>query len=152
MIYPGRPTMLDEVKQREICALISAGCSVAHAARYVGCSARTIRRHAERDEAFAQRLRRSETGIRLTALESIRRASATHWRAAAWLIRNAGALPKESEEFDTDRRNQIEDLLDDIASGPTPFTPTEPASGVEKLIKRITAPLDEGTRALLRRD
>jgi hypothetical protein len=140
--------MLDEVKQREICALISAGCSVAHAARYVGCSARTIRRHAERDEAFAQRLRRSETGLRLTALETIRKASATHWRAAAWLIRHAGALPDEAEEADTHRRNQIDDLLDDIAAGPPQVQQPEPVNGVDKLTDRIRTPHDSTTRAM----
>jgi hypothetical protein len=144
--------MLDEVKQREVCALISAGCSVAHAARYVGCSARTIRRHAERDESFAQRLRRSETGIRLTALETIRKASATHWRAAAWLIRHAGALPNESEEFATQRTNQIEDMLDDIATGEALPAPPEPANGVAKLADRINNPLNNATHTKLGRD
>ena len=35
----GRPRALDEVKRREVCALISAGCGVEGAARFVGCAA-----------------------------------------------------------------------------------------------------------------
>ena len=34
----GRPRTLDEGKQREVCALLSAGCSLAAAASYVDCA------------------------------------------------------------------------------------------------------------------
>ena len=39
MAKTGRPRVLDEVKQREVCALVSAGASVTQAAKYVSCSA-----------------------------------------------------------------------------------------------------------------
>lgn len=83
---PGRPRALDETKKREVCALISAGCSLAFAGRYVGCSAKTIRRETERDEEFGDSLRKSHLAAQLEPLRAIRGKANTHWRAAAWLL------------------------------------------------------------------
>jgi IS30 family transposase len=77
---------LDEVKRHEICALVSVGCGVEAAARYVGCSPTTIRREALRNSDFRERLRQSELNSQLSPLQAMRRAAATHWRAAAWLL------------------------------------------------------------------
>jgi len=81
-----RPRLLDETKQREICALVSAGCSLMTAARYVGCSTTTIRREALRNVAFDDRLRRAELTAQFSPLQAMRRAADKHWRAAAWLL------------------------------------------------------------------
>jgi hypothetical protein len=82
----GRPRALDETKQREVCALLSAGCSIREAARYVGCAANTIRREAQRNDDFNSRIRKAETYARLSPLHAMQRAVATHWRAAAWML------------------------------------------------------------------
>jgi transposase-like protein len=55
----GRRRALDEVKRREVCALISAGSAIADAARYVGCAASTIHREAMRNPEFREHLRRA---------------------------------------------------------------------------------------------
>lgn len=86
MAKVGRPRALDEVKRREVCALISAGCGIADAARYVGCSPSTIRREALRNEDFHESLRKAEVSSQLESLRTMRQAAATHWRAAAWLL------------------------------------------------------------------
>jgi len=86
MSSPGRPRMLDEMNRREICALVSAGDSLAGAAQYVGCSVRTIRREAERNEQFGHKLREAELAARLAPLKAMRKATETHWRAAAWML------------------------------------------------------------------
>ena len=52
MAQVGRPRALDEIKRREVCALVAAGCGIEFASRYIGCSARTIRREALRNEDF----------------------------------------------------------------------------------------------------
>jgi hypothetical protein len=82
----GRPRLLNEVKQREVCALVSAGCGIEGAARYVGCAASTIRREAERNPQFNQALRSAHLSAELNPLNALRRAAQKHWRAAAWLL------------------------------------------------------------------
>ena len=86
MPQPGRPRALDEIKRREVCALISAGCSLRRAARYVGCSHTTIAREAKQNQDFRDRLHAAETQAQLHPLRAIRQAAATHWRAAAWWL------------------------------------------------------------------
>jgi len=82
----GRPRVLDETKQREICALVSAGCGVREAARYVGCSRSTIHREAQRNPAFRERLDRAAVYAELSPLRAMQQAVNTHWRAAAWML------------------------------------------------------------------
>ena len=53
----GRLRVLDELKQREVCALVSAGCSLLAAANYVECAPNTIRREAVRNPDFGERFR-----------------------------------------------------------------------------------------------
>ena len=86
MPRPGRPPVLDKTKQREICALVHAGCSIEHAADYVGCSPRTINRLARRNPKFRELLREAIANPHLAALKTVARASRTHWRAAAWYL------------------------------------------------------------------
>ncbi len=86
MSHLGRPRALDEIKRREISALLSAGSGIADAARYVGCSARTIRREALRNEDFHDTLRKAELSAQLEPLRTLRKAAASNWRAAAWLL------------------------------------------------------------------
>lgn len=83
---PGRPRLLDDTKRREICALVSAGTGLPKAARYVGCSVKTIRRESQRNATFGEQLRRAEMAAQLSPLDALRRAAGTHWRAAAWIL------------------------------------------------------------------
>jgi len=82
----GRPTTLDAGKQREICLLLSAGCSREEAARYIGCGRATIFRAARRDPAFAHALEQAEVNRQYSQLQNVRRAAGQSWRAAAWLL------------------------------------------------------------------
>lgn len=81
-----RPKKLDDTKKREICALVTAGMRWRDVAAYVGCDEATIRRTRQSDVDFDQRVRRAEMGASLNPLEAMRRASALHWRAAAWML------------------------------------------------------------------
>jgi hypothetical protein len=115
----GRPRVLDDVKRREVCALIAGGCSIQEAARYVRCSYKTIRREMKRDPAFHEHLRRSEMFAQLSPLRAMQQAAATHWRAAAWILeraypdrfarRNATFGPKQA-------RSLLSDILQIIRS------------------------------------
>ena len=84
----GRPPLLDEIKQKEICAILAAGCSRAAAAHYVVCHPDTIRNTADRDEAFALALSHAESTHELFALAQINTAAkeSRNWRAAAWVL------------------------------------------------------------------
>lgn len=82
----GRPRVLDEMKQREVCAIVATGAGMKTAAEYVGCSVLTIKRESQRNEGFAERLRQSELAAVYAPLQSLREQARHHWRAAAWLL------------------------------------------------------------------
>jgi len=83
---PGRPRALDQVKQREIIAVVTAGFGIERAARYVDCAASTIRRECRRNPNFDTELRRAGLTGELCPLQAIREAARKYWRAAAWLL------------------------------------------------------------------
>jgi hypothetical protein len=85
----GRPRVLDDVKRREICALVAGGCSLHEAARYIGCGINTIRRELERNAQFKGGLRRSQMYAQLSPLRAMQQAVGKHWRAAAWMLERA---------------------------------------------------------------
>jgi hypothetical protein len=85
----GRPRTLDDAKRREICALVAGGCGLREAARYVRCNINTVRREAERNPEFDERLRSSQTYAQLSPLRAMQHAVGTHWRAAAWMLERA---------------------------------------------------------------
>ncbi len=91
----GRIRVLDEAKQREICALIATGCSLEAAASYVECAPNTIRREADRNPDFGRRLREARLQAQLSPLQAMRKAANNHWRAAAWMLERA-----DPEHFD----------------------------------------------------
>jgi len=84
----GRPPVLDDVKRREILAILAVGCSRRVAAAYVGCSPTTIQNTAGRDPQFAEALRHAEHQAELSYLRAIQKAARKeqYWRAAAWVL------------------------------------------------------------------
>ena len=82
----GRHRILDEAKRREVCALVSTGCSLSSAARYVGCDRGTLRREAQRNEEFEAELQHAEAQAEYHPLRSVQLSSTNNWRAAAWLL------------------------------------------------------------------
>lgn len=81
-------TVLDEGRQREVCAILAMGGSRAIAAAYVGCHPNTIRKLILRDEAFAQAVDQAESKHEVAQLSYINSAGkeGRHWRAAAWML------------------------------------------------------------------
>jgi hypothetical protein len=82
----GRPRFFNEFKRRDICMYIAFGCGLEGAARFVGCSAITIRREARRDPAFRDQLRRAQQDCEIGPLNTIRKAAHENWRASAWYL------------------------------------------------------------------
>ena len=93
MAKRGRPPVLDEIKQREIVAIVSMGCSRRTAAQYVGCAPSTIQYTAERNEKFAEKLERAQSQAVVTHVKNINSAAkkAQYWRAAAWALERLDA-------------------------------------------------------------
>ncbi len=96
--------VLDEIKRREVLAILSVGCSRRMAARYVGCSPATIQRTAQRDSAFAEQLRKAECKAQIGYMKSIQAAARKeqYWRAAAWALER-----RNPEEFAARRPDVI---------------------------------------------
>jgi hypothetical protein len=87
-VRKSRRRVLDNVKQRELLAILSVGCSQTMAAKYVGCSPATIRREAARDAKFAEELAKAKGNAELGLVRNIRKAAnkEQYWRAAAWAL------------------------------------------------------------------
>jgi hypothetical protein len=83
---PGRHQFLDDAKCREICALVSFGCTLQSAAKHVGCSRATVHREACRNPEFAEQLRCAERDSHLRPVRTLSQAACDNWRAAAWLL------------------------------------------------------------------
>jgi hypothetical protein len=88
MARRGRRPILDEIKQREILALLTVGCSQRAAARYVGCARATIQNTGQRDPKFAEKLRQAKYHAEIGFLKNIQKAARKeqYWRAAAWAL------------------------------------------------------------------
>ena len=84
----GRPPVLDHVKKGQILAILSVGCNRRIAARYVGCSPKTIQNTADREPEFAKQLHHADHGAEIEYLKRIRTAAQKeqYWRAAAWAL------------------------------------------------------------------
>jgi len=113
----GRRPVLDEIKRREIIAIVSVGCSRRTAARYVGCATSTIRNTAERNPAFAAQLEHAENQPELTQLKNITAAAKKpqYWRAAAWVLERLYPRRYAARGPDVITREQITRLLDGFA-------------------------------------
>jgi len=111
MPTPGRPRTLDPAKRSEICALVSAGHSVAAVARLLGCNVKTIRREARRDEHFGGELKSAELTASNDPLKLMKRAAANNWRAAAWLLERFDPERYARQPPATCRPEQVEDAF-----------------------------------------
>jgi hypothetical protein len=82
----GRPPILDETKRAQICAMLSLGCSMGTATRYVGVTVHAVRKAARRDPHFNEQLQKAVRAAEVSALRHLHNAAANNWRAAAWLL------------------------------------------------------------------
>src|SRR4051812_20943322 len=111
----GRPRALNETKRGEVCALVSAGCGIIGAARYVGCAASTIRREASRNRDFDEKLRRAHLAAELTPLNALRQAAQRYWRAAAWLLERADAQRYGKQDVRFLKPDQLDEFTDALS-------------------------------------
>ena len=142
MAQRNRRSVLDEIKKREIIAILSVGCSRRTAARYVGCAPATITNTAERDDEFAARLRRAENQHEWTNLKHIQQAAKKpqYWRAAAWVLEHAFPEKYARRSPEVITVEQIKRLLAQFAEIIVEEVP------VDRFRKNILKRLDDLTR------
>ena len=87
---------ISEIKQREILALLSVGCSRRTAARYVNCTQKAIDELAQANPEFAEKLRKAEANLEIESIKNMFNAAKQekNWRASAWLLER-----KSPDEF-----------------------------------------------------
>ena len=104
---------LDEVKRREICALLAAGCSRRAAARYVGCLPSAITATAAREKKFRHELQRSEQRVELGYIKNIQEAAkkSQYWRAAAWALERHNPEDYVARSPNTYTLDQVQQIL-----------------------------------------
>ena len=81
-----RPKFLTPERCRDLLAYVTAGLRLDHAARYVGCSVRTVRREADGNDQFRRDLAAAELSVRSDPEKLMSRAAGSYWRAAAWML------------------------------------------------------------------
>ena len=131
--------MLDEVKKREILAILAVGGSRRTAARYVGCAVSTIQNTACRDAQFEQAIRRAEHQSELGHLQNIQTAAKQeqHWRAAAWALERRNPDEFGRRKPDVFTPEQIQFLLAQLAEIVLNEVPV--ASFRKRILKRLDA-------------
>jgi hypothetical protein len=138
MAKRGRPRMLDGYKRREILAILSVGGTREVAARYVGCTVRTIVNAAARDADFAERLRQNEGSAEIFYLENIRKAAQQekYWRAAAWALERLQPERYARRSPDAVTIDQIRRLMAQLAEI---IVEEVPAKYRKNVLKRLNA-------------
>lgn len=84
--HTDQPRTVPESDLRLLCTLVSKGCTIKEAARYVGCKLADIRCERETNERFRRRLARAKMKAELAPLRAMQRAMLKDWRAAAWFL------------------------------------------------------------------
>ncbi len=74
-----------------------------------------IRRQADRDEEFAQRLKRAESDFEVIHLSNIQQAGKKSWNASAWLLERIFPERFVKRRPTTIPIEQMEDVLDNLA-------------------------------------
>jgi len=136
----GRPRALNEAKRREVCALVSRGCGIKEAARYVGCAPSTIHRERQANEKFRRRLARAKMKANLSPLRAMQQAMKTDWRAAAWFLERTQPEKFARRNHRAFTQKQANALINDI----TKILGQELAS--QHLIDRLATRIEAAVR------
>ena len=109
---------LDETKRRKIIGVLMVGASRESAAKYVGCSATTIRNEIRRDAGFAEEVHSAEEASEVYFLQKIRAAAdkQQYWRAAAWALERRCPNRYAPRGAKTLSEEQVRRLISDLAS------------------------------------
>jgi hypothetical protein len=138
----GPKPLLNEARQREICAIMSIGGTRAMAAYHVRCSVETIRRTALRDSRFRADLRKAEVDSEILYLRNIQAAAqdSKQWRSAAWALERLFPERYGRRQPHTITRAQLRHIVRRLGAGMVPEahsagTRRRALARVEKLVR-----------------
>lgn len=129
--------VLNEVKRKEILAIISVGCNRTTAARYAGCSVSDIRKEIGSNKRFAEELLRAEEQSEIFFLEKIRKAAhkEQYWRAAAWALERRYPGRYANRGAESLSMEEVEELIGKLAE--TVTENMESANDRRRLLAKI---------------
>lgn len=112
----GRPRVFDDKKRSSILTLVGVGFGLRDAARYAGCSVNTVRREMQRNEEFAHEVQSAEIRAQIGAVQKLREAASTHWRAAAWYLERTNPRRFARPSVRAFNSDEIQAVFDDVVS------------------------------------
>jgi hypothetical protein len=103
MANPTESTYLSDEQQRDLCAVLLAGCDRETAARYAGCLLADFHRQLVYDRAFASRVRRAEAACELRHMGNVSTAAdeIKNWRASVWWLDQRSAERRAGRDAHT---------------------------------------------------
>ncbi len=149
MAKRGRPNALDGTKKAQILAIVALGGTRAMAARFVGCTARTIRNEAQRDPEFAAALAKAADAPELSYLQSIRKAAqeTRYWRAAAWALERTRPQRYGPRRPDTITFAQMRRFINELVAIVTDEVPARYRKRILQRLSVATGALQPSTQS-----
>lgn len=110
-------TRVTDEQKREAALIVSLGCDLETAAKYVGATLRELWDEAESDTEFAGSLRRAEAGAELAHMRNVQQAArdVKQWRASVWWLERR-APERYARRDDAVGRRELLGLLGAVAN------------------------------------
>ena len=137
MAKAGRPEKLTAEDRTSILAILWAGGTPRLAARYVGCTVKTINKTMKEDPEFAAEVRKKQESSEVAYLGNIRKAAeeVRYWRAAAWALERIDPRRYAARQPDVVTFPQIRRLMVQLADVINAEVPEEHR---DKILQRLT--------------
>ena len=111
MARPGRPKKVHDQAKREFCMLVSVGLTRAVAAEFLGLSLRAVQYEMRRSREFRASIRRADMEAETIPLASLRVASRSSWRAAAWYLERVRPIRYARQKLQGYSRAQLDSIV-----------------------------------------
>ena len=134
---PAPSPALDEPDLRQLCLLVSRGCTVPEAARCLGLKLADLRHERDTNDRFRRKLARAKMKARLAPLRAMQKAMLKDWRAAAWLLERTQPEKFARRNHRAFTQKQAAALVQDVARIVAEEVASKPAT--DRLNSRLEA-------------